>query len=376
MSDVVLSGAIRSNLLSMQNTAKLLEETNLRLATGLKVNSAIDDPTAFFTARSLNTRASDLTNLLDSMDQAVQSLKAADEGIQALSKLVETAKATANQALDTPINASFAEGPRNAITDQTAKVTAFLSSIASTEVMTIAFDGGTPTPITVGALTISKFVSKINGISGITASVTSNGSLKIEADDGSDLVIGSSTGSVATDLGVKGTFDNGQNRTKFESDFNALRTQMDQLAADASYQGVNLLTGDDLTVNFNESQTSQLTIKGAKLLVGKDLGISQITADDFVDPAKIRAVIAELDGAISTLRANASTFGANLGVVEIRQGFTDKMVNTLETGAANLTLADTNEEGANLLALQTRQSLGTTALSIASQAEQNVLQLF
>jgi len=107
MSDVVLSGAIRNNLLSMQNTAKLLAETNVRLATGLKVNSAIDDPTAFFTARSLDTRAADLTSLLDQMDQAVQTLTAADEGIKSLTKLVETAKATATQALDTPINASF-----------------------------------------------------------------------------------------------------------------------------------------------------------------------------------------------------------------------------------------------------------------------------
>ncbi len=375
MSDVVLSGAIRSNLLSLQNTASLLEQTNERLATGLKVNSAIDDPTAFFTARNLNTRAADLTNLLDSMDQAVQTLRTADEGIEALTKLIETAKATANQALDTPINASFAEGPRDAVTDQTLALTAVFSSIASTEQITIAFDGGTAVAITVGDKTVSKFISAINGLSGISASITSNGSFRIEADDGSDLVIASGVGSIATDLGINGTFDNGQNRVQFESDFNGLRTQIDELALDASYQGINLLSGDDLTVNFNESQTSQLTIQGVTLN-SAGLGVNAVNTDDFTNDATIRSFIAELDGAISTLRAQASTFGANLGVVEIRQGFTDNMVNTLETGAAQLTLADTNEEGANLLALQTRQSLGTTALSIAAQAEQNVLQLF
>lgn len=375
MSDVVLSGAIRSNLLSLQNTASLLETTNERLATGLKVNSAIDDPTAFFTARNLNTRAADLTNLLDSMDQAVQTLRTADEGIEALTKLIETAKATANQALDTPINASFAEGPRDAVTDQTLNLTAVFSSIASTDQITIAFDGGTAVAITVGGKTVSKFISSINGLSGISASITSNGSFRIEADDGSDLVIASGVGSVATDLGINGTFDNGQNRTQFEGDFNGLRTQIDELALDASYQGINLLSGDDLTVNFNESQTSQLTIQGVTLNAA-GLGVNAVNTDDFTNDATIRSFIAELDGAISTLRAQASTFGANLGVVEIRQGFTDNMVNTLETGAAKLTLADTNEEGANLLALQTRQSLGTTALSIAAQAEQNVLQLF
>ena len=375
MSDVVLSGAIRANLLSMQNTAKLLSETNVRLATGLKVNSAIDDPTAFFTARSLDTRATDLTNLLDQMDQAVQTLTAADEGIKSLTKLVETAKATATQALDTPINASFVEGPRDKFPDQTLKLTAVFSSIASTEVITVAFGGGTAKAVTVGSKSVSQFVSTLNALTGVSASITTNGSIRIEADDGSDLVIASSTGSIATDLGVKGTFDNGQNRTKFETDFNTLRVQVDELALDASYQGVNLLNGDDLTVNFNESQTSQMTMQGVTLNAA-GLGVSEVTTDDFKSEATIRSFIAELDGAISKLRTQSSTFGANLGVVEIRQGFTDRMVNTLETGAANLTLADTNEEGANLLALQTRQSLGTTALSIATQAEQNVLQLF
>lgn len=375
MTDVVLSGAIRNNLLSLQNTAKLLEETNIRLATGLKVNSAIDDPTAFFTSRSLNTRAGDLTTLLDSLDAAVQTIKAADEGIQALTKLVETAKANANQALDTPINPSFAEGPRDKFTDQTLKLTAVFNSIASTEVITLSFNGGTARAVTVGGKTVSQFVAAINALTGISAKITTNGSLRVEADDGSDLVVASSVGSIATDLGVRGTFDNGQNRTKFESDFNGLRSQISELALDASYQGVNLLNSDDLTVNFNESQTSQLTIKGVTFSAAS-LGIGEVQSKDFADSTKIRAFIAQLDGAISKLRTQASTFGANLGVVEIRQGFTDKLVNTLETGAANLTLADTNEEGANLLALQTRQQLGSTALRIASQGDQNVLSLF
>ncbi|MBN4051801.1 hypothetical protein JYT24_00825 [Parvibaculum lavamentivorans] len=375
MAEVVLSGAIRANLLSIQNTAKLLAETNIRLATGLKVNSAVDDPTAFFTARSLNTRATDLTNLLDQMDQAIQTLRAADEGIKALTKLVETAKASANQALDTPINPSFVEGPRDTFTNQTLNLTAVFSSIASTEVITISYGGGTAKAVTVGGLTVSKFVSSLNGLTGVSASITTNGSLRIEADDGSDLVIASSTGAVAADLQVAGTFSNGQNRTKFETDFNELRTQISELARDASYQGVNLLDADELTVNFNESQTSQITIQGVTVNAA-GLGIGAVATDDFKVEANIRNFIAQLDGAISALRTQASTFGANLGVVEIRESFTERLVNTLETGAANLILADTNEEGANLLALQTRQSLGTTALSIAAQAEQNVLQLF
>eukprot|EP00913_Durusdinium_trenchii_P005253 g4899.t1 len=310
-------------------------------------------------------------DLMNDLDGAAALTTAMDVVISAPVSVADIAGAVGSRC--------FAYGPHrhpiDAVTDQTLNLTAVFSSIASTDQITIAFDGGTAVAITVGGKTVSKFISSINGLSGISASITSNGSFRIEADDGSDLVIASGVGSVATDLGINGTFDNGQNRTQFEGDFNGLRTQIDELALDASYQGINLLSGDDLTVNFNESQTSQLTIQGVTLN-SAGLGVTAVSADDFTNDATIRSFIAELDGAISTLRAQASTFGANLGVVEIRQGFTDNMVNTLETGAAKLTLADTNEEGANLLALQTRQSLGTTALSIAAQAEQNVLQLF
>ncbi|MBV1933494.1 MAG: ABC transporter substrate-binding protein, partial [Parvibaculaceae bacterium] len=98
MAEVVLSGAMRSNLLSLQNTSNLLDQTQSRLSTGLKVNGAIDDPTAFFTSRTLSTRASDLNELLDNMNLATETLNTADEGIQSILTLVETMKATANEA--------------------------------------------------------------------------------------------------------------------------------------------------------------------------------------------------------------------------------------------------------------------------------------
>lgn len=376
MAEVVLSGAIRSNLLSMQNTAKLLDETQHRMSTGLKVNSAVDDPTAFFQARSLNTRAGDLNNLLDSMQQAVNTIKAADEGLTAIQKLVENAKAVANRALETPIVASKSEGPRQAVTDETQAMTAFNTGVASTDVISIQTEGGSAQLVTVGNKTIEEFVSAMNALSGVSARLTTERSIMIEGDDGRTLTIGSNTGDVATDLGVAGTFTNGTNRDQFEADYNELRVQIDQLAGDANYQGVNLLGGDDLVINFNETQTSQITIRGVNMKVDEDLAMSEIDDRYFQDDANLRATIAEIDAATRTLRSQASTLGSNLGVVEIRQDFTDKLVNTLEGGAADLTLADTNEEGANLLALQTRQQLASVSLSLAGQAEQNVLRLF
>lgn len=375
MAEVVLSGAMRSNLLSLQNTSKLLDQTQSRLSTGLKVNGAIDDPTAFFTSRTLSTRASDLNELLDNMNLATETLNTADQGIQSILTLVETMKATANEALDTPIVSSYVESDREIISAGTMSATAMDTGLATSDVITIEVTG-VITSIQLSDMTVDELVSSISAISGATADISIDGALRIEADDGRELIIGSSAGDIAADLSIEGTFDNGTNHDKYEADYNELRIQIDELAGDASYKGVNILTGDDLTVNFNEDQTSQLVIRGADLTVEADLSLGEVTGNAWESESAIELAIAELDAAKETLRTQASTFGGNMSVVEVRSDFTDQLIVNLETGAAELTIADLNEESANLLALQTRQSLATTALSIASQAEQNVLQLF
>ena len=106
MSGIVLSSSVRQNLLSLQSTADLLATTQNRLATGKKVNSALDNPTNFFTASSLDSRAGDINNLLDGIGNGVQVLQAANTGITSLQKLVDTAKSIANQALQTTVGYS------------------------------------------------------------------------------------------------------------------------------------------------------------------------------------------------------------------------------------------------------------------------------
>ncbi len=125
---------------------------------------------------------------------------------------------------------------------------------------------------------------------------------------------------------------------------------------------------------FNERGTSTQSISGVTF-DSAGLGVSA-AANDFQTDVDVTAALTELTAALSTLRSQSVAFGSSLSVVQTRQDFTKAMVNTLQTGADNLVLADTNEEGANMLALQTRQSLSTTALSLASQASQSVLQLF
>ena len=372
MGDIVLSSAVRSNLASLQSTADLLSQTNNRLSTGLKVSSPIDNPTSFFTAQGLNNRASDLSALQDDVGLAVETLNAAAAGIDSLSTLVEQAKSTANSALNTKIKANDFAATK-AVTDATTALTAFANA-ASTEAITITVDGASTT-ITAKALTVSKFVSAVNGISGLTAKISGT-SLALSATNGRAVTIASSGsgGSLASDIGFAGTFDNGTNRDSFVTDFNDLLTQIDQLAGDSSFNGVNLLNGDSLTAKFNEDGSSSLTISGVTFDAA-GLGISATTTGAFGTDSGINAVVAKLDSATNTLRSQSSTFGNNLAVVENRQEFTDSLIGVLESGAGGLTLADTNVEGANLLALQTRQSLGTTALSLANQQEQAVLRL-
>jgi flagellin-like hook-associated protein FlgL len=165
-----------------------------------------------------------------------------------------------------------------------------------------------------------------------------------------------------------------ETRKNLAKDFNDIRTQINQLAKDAGYNGTNLIAGDSLKVTFNEDGTSSLTIKGATL-DSDGLGVNA-SAGDFQANSDIEAAITELKAATDTLRSQASTFGANLSVVQNRQDFTKGMVDTLTGGADALVVADPNEEGASLLALQTRSQLAQTTLSMAAQADQAVLRLF
>lgn len=269
INDISLTAGMRSNLVSLQGTVDLLNRTQERLSSGKKVNTALDSPSAFFAAKALSGRAADLAGLKDGMGQAVQVIKAADNGIKGISTLIEAAKGLAQTALST--------------TDATALA-----------------------------------------------------SLQTQYDD--------------------------------------LMTQIDDIVDDSSYVGTNLLDGtNDLSVNFNEDASSSMTITSIAsdsttlAIAGGDLATSSVT---------INAAITALNDAQSTLRTTSATISAGLSIITARQEFTNQLVNTLNEGADKLTLADMNEEGANMLMLQTRQSLGTTALSLSAQAAQSVLRLF
>lgn len=156
--------------------------------------------------------------------------------------------------------------------------------------------------------------------------------------------------------------------------FNTIRTQIDELSSDSSYDGVNLLANDDLTVEFGEKIGSSTIDLNGFTATATGLNIDA-AANDFAANTDVDAAIADLQNAESTLRTEAKTLSANLGVLSTRQEFTKTLANTLTTGADDLTNADLNTEAANLLALNTQQSLGVNSLSLASQASQSVLRL-
>lgn len=604
-SGITLSSSMRTNLLNLQKTQALFDVTQEKLSTGKKVNSAVDNPSSFFTAQSLTTRAGALESLLDGMGQAVQTIKAADTSITSMKTLVEQATSLANSARDTAntaatktgtvdlgplgspteiagvtaghtfsirtgagdtitgtknvsltqtakdlgfsaatanlaikvgennfvnvaikssdtveqvaknindnaklkglVTASVVDGKfqikstdaKNAVSvqallangDATAHLTTALGldtgktvTVAAAGAATITGDsktstlnasgfvtggntlaqlGVSPTPaklrITIGenvseleftagttVATLNTAIQNLNGIAtsahddatgtttitgdngkaikvedvtgnlastlgiktsdyvkpatggiqklvddinalstDISAEVDKNGYLKISSLSGDNLVItdtANATGvksTTAKSLGIDGLADNGTNvRKSYSEQFDAVLNQIDQIVqnADTSYKGVNLLNGDDLTVNFNENRTSSLLIKGSTLDTA-GLGLNE-ARNEWKSSADIDRALADIDTASSRLETKASEFGQNLSIIQTREDFTENMINTLTTGADSLTLADMNEEAANLLALQVRQQLGTNALSLASQSQQGVLRLF
>jgi flagellin-like hook-associated protein FlgL len=375
MSEITLSAGVRSNLISLQQTADLIAKTQSRLSTGKKVNSALDNPINFFTSSALSARAGDLSNLLDSVSNATQTLKAADNGITSLTKLVQSAQAIAQQAQGSAATTAKYSGTVSGLTAS--------SSFTFTATKTITVNDGTTTgTLTLAATnTVQDFIDAVNNTASlkVKAELSSDGKILLEATSNNTIVIGGTASALEkAQLGlVDGTTAAGTvnaTRTSLAGQYDALRTQIDQLATDSGFNGVNLLNGDGLKVVFNEKSTSSLSISGVTFN-SAGLGVSAST-NSFQTDKDISDALGQLSTALSTLRSQASTFGSNLSIVQTRQDFTKATINTLQIGADNLTLADTNEEGANLLALQTRQSLSTTSLALAAQASNNVLKLF
>ncbi|MGF6313210.1 flagellin-like hook-associated protein FlgL [Bradyrhizobium sp. i1.8.4] len=387
MSDIILSSSVRQNLLSLQSTADLLSTTQNRLATGKKVNTALDNPTNFFTAQSLDNRASDINNLLDGIGNGVQVLQSANTGITSLQKLVDTAKSIANQVLQSPTGYTT----RSTVTSTaalggTAANLVDGTTIKSGDVLAIAASAGQPAfTFTFGASSSLAQLNSSLAASNLTATLDSSNKLVISTtNDAASSTIGAvtftNTGGGTATFSAAGTAPVADSasqsaRAALVTQYNNTIAQITTTAQDASFNGINLLNGDSLKLTFNETGKSTLSITGVTFNAA-GLGLNSLTAGtDFLDNNSANKVLTALGTASSSLRSEASTLGSNLSIVQIRQDFSKNLINVLQTGSSNLTLADTNEEAANSQALSTRQSIAVSALALANQSQQSVLQL-
>ena len=302
---ITLTASMRSNLASLKSIQSQMDTTQERLSTGKKVNSAIDNASSYYQSRALTNRASDLSSLLDSMGQGIQTIQAANEGLESLTSYVEQMKAVA----DTAATLAKVEKPTG----------------------TRPGDAG-------------------------------------PAQDAWDAQ------KTAYDSYVK-------ELESYQNQFNAIRAQAEKLINDTSYQGINLLKGQKLTVVFNESRGNSLDVQVDSLLGDKGIDILKADVNWTVEggataKTTVDQAISAVTAGMTKLRSVSSELGNTYSIIQTRQEFTEALIDVLETGADNLVLADMNEESANYLALQTRQQLAINSLALASQSAQSVLQLF
>ncbi|WP_417693679.1 flagellin [Roseibium sp.] len=382
MGGITLSSAVRNNLNSLQATSQLMSSVQEKLSTGKKVNSALDNPNSFFTAKGLENRASDLSTLLDDMGQSIQTLKAADKGIEAISDLVDSAKAKANQAQQTSSQSERAQyakeynelltqiedlakdsgyGGKNLLGGTGNDLSVTFNEDGSSSLSISSVDYSDTTSST--GLNLSDLTEATSGTSTIALNTTATGSAALTG------------GNLLTD---DGDFASGDVLTFTDANGTEIGTLevTDTTTVDDLEAAIDAIDGASATL----AAGTLTTTSDFKLTISSDGALADTTTDgtdsSFATDSSIDSTLSSLKNAQDTLRAQASTFGTNLSIVESRQDFTKAIINTLEEGAGKLTLADTNEEGANLLALQTQQTLASTSLSLAAQADQNVLRLF
>ena len=375
MSSILLSSSVWSSLYSLQQTNDLLSTTQNRLATGKKVNSANDNPTAFFAASALSNRAADLSNVFDGVVAASKVLKSTNDSISSLTSLITSTQSTARNALASTGTTARTTGGVSGLTGASS------FAVAATKTFTVS-DGTTTATITsAGALTAQQVLDGVNNTAGlkIRASLTTDGKLQLEANNTNTITVGGTASAAelaqfGLTAGVTAAGTLNTTRSAFAAQFDSIRSQIDQLASDANFNGTNLLNGGSLRVNFNEKSTSSLSVAGVTD-TSAGLGIVA-SAGTFQTDKDVNDALTNLTNSLTTLRSQASVFASNADIVTTRQDFTKSLISALNGASDSLTAADTNEEGANLLALQTRQSLSTTALTLASQAGQSVLQLF
>ncbi len=324
MTAITLSASQRRNLLSLQDTQVLADRTNIRLATGKRVNNVSDDAVSFFRSRALVQRAEDFSIRQDNITQGIETINATLTAVDAIDSLLKQLRgiteATRSQLRTERIasTSQFREIFRQislVINDASYQGLNLLNSTANK--LVVFFGTKSASTLTVRGLSLNAY-SKVDG--------------------------------------------NNSYVTSFNS--NHLFTQFIAFKGNAN--------GSDITVQFSRIFTSVAKAANGAQIGG--FGFSNI-GDNNSNVNDIDRTITRLDSAITRLRAHAAIFGSNASILTTRQTFTKNYINTLRTGADSLVLADLNEEAASSVVLQTRQQLGINALKLSGNQTQAIVSL-
>ena len=397
---ISLSAGMRGALSTLQSNQQQVQQAQLRLATGKRVSSALDNPSSYFRAQNLSSRASDLQNLMDDMTQASSVMQATSKGLDSVKSLIDAAKGLVGKASQSGQNNTLTGTLTTALkaTDLVAGTAgAGVVGMTSGKLIKLAVNGGTA----VTAVTLSATTTVQDVVDGINTNATLNpngngtaikaalvgGNLQITSSSGQtvalssddtdaklQLLLGSKTNE-GTAVAAAGTNFVDTTRKSIATQFDDILKQIDQTIQDSSYGGINLLQGQDLKVTFNETGTSSITVKSVNYTANGDLGIANST-NSFISNDDVDVASANLKRASDKIAAQSAVFAANQTVIQNRSTFTKTLVDTLNAGADSLTAADQNQESANLLALNTQQQLAQSTLSLASQANAAITRLF
>ncbi len=395
---VTLTAAVRQNLLSLQNTTNLIGRTQNRLSTGLAVASAIDDPVSFFQAKAVSDRASDFQDKKKGIDQGISTMTAATDALTGVEAMVRQLKGLATNAksatTQTEINnvVSQFNDLRTQINNLTADATYqglnLVNGTGST--LTVNFSNDTSSKLTVNSVDVRADnaglnIAKLSATSQATTISFNVGHISagtIAAGDtttGYGLTVG---GMSTTTLTAGDTFTLKFGTQTFTITVTTSTTANATVTADTGHLSAGTYSvGLALAFAFESAGTSGSgpTIILSSLSAAACASVTETQAVHAIGigfTTELNDRITNLDSALTTLRSRAQTLGANVAILNTRLDFTKNYVNTLTAGSGKLTLADLNQEGANLLALQTRQQLGIQSLAFAGQSEQAILGLF
>lgn len=380
-----ISSAARSALGALSSVQTEINAVQTRLATGKRVSRPTDNPTAYFLAAGLNSRANSISALMSDITSTQNAISAANNGITAIKALLASAQTIANQALQSPQSLVTVTGSNTSAMSTSTQIASTAGSATrfrAGDTVTVSDGTTTATYTAVNGDTVQTFLNAINGTSGlqVTASLNSSGQIKLSATSNVNVTVGGTvngTGTIPSVLSlVVGATNHTTNtvRSGLATQFDSLLSQIDQAAEDAGFNGVNFLTGSTASVTLNETGTSTLTITGSQA-TSSALSVSS-AANSWQLDTNINTALSAISSALTSLQGISASIGSMATVMQTRVDFNKAMVDTLNASAEELTVNDANEDSAVLLALQTRQQIAATALSMTRGADTAALRLF